>query len=94
LHESVTDPAITIDDVSALISEIEADRKGVPILLKHYLKLNGVLLSFNRDPKFSNVVDGLILVDLEQTEPTVLKKHMGEVAYDHFRAYHDKGSSE
>jgi putative hemolysin len=94
LHESVTDPAITIDDVSALISEIEADRKGVPILLKHYLKLNGVLLSFNRDPKFSNVVDGLILVDLEQSEPTVLRKHMGEAAWEHFRSWHDKRSAE
>lgn len=89
LHESMKDTARTIDDVSALISEIEADQKGVPVLLKHYLRLNGVMLSFNRDPKFSDVVDGLILVDLEQSDPSILRKHIGESALENFNAYYE-----
>jgi hypothetical protein len=39
-----------LDDVSTFISEIESDQKGVPILLKQYLKLDGRLLSYNVDP--------------------------------------------
>jgi hypothetical protein len=34
------------------------------------MRLGGKLLAFNVDPAFSNVLDGLILVDLVQTEPT------------------------
>ena len=90
LNESMKDAARTVDDVSALISEVEADQKGIPILLKHYLRLNGVMLSFNRDPKFSDVVDGLILVDLEQTDPAILRKHIGEEAWENFSAYYEK----
>ena len=88
LDESMKDSAKTMDDVSALISEVEADHKGIPVLLKHYLKLNGVILNFNRDPEFSDVIDGLILVDLEQTDANVLKKHMGGEAWQNFDAHH------
>lgn len=90
LHESMRDSARTIEDVSALISEIESDRKGIPVLLKHYLRLNGVLLSFNRDPNFSDVVDGLILVDLEQADSHVLRKHIGVDAWTAFNAHCEK----
>jgi putative hemolysin len=94
LHESMRGPTRSIEDVSALISEIEEDQKGIPILLKHYLKLNGVLLSFNKDPKFSDVVDGFILVDLLQADPQVLKRHMGKEAWEQFHAFHAKADSE
>lgn len=66
-----------IDDISLLISEIEKDGKGVPVLLKHYLKLNGRLLSFNLDKAFSNALDALLLVDLRQTDPKILKHFIG-----------------
>ena len=33
-----------IEHISALVSEIELDNKGIPTLLKHYLKLDGELL--------------------------------------------------
>ena len=63
-----------IEDVSFLISEIEKDGKGVPVLLKHYLKLNGKLLSFSVDEGFSGVVDGLLMVDLRDTETRLLRR--------------------
>lgn len=76
-----------IDDVSALISEIETDQKGVPVLLRHYLKLRGTLLGFNIDRDFSSVLDGLILVDLTRTDRRLLSRYLGEKTDDFFR-YH------
>jgi putative hemolysin len=78
----------SVDSVSAIISGFESDQKGVPILLRHYLKLNGVLLSFNVDPAFSDVIDGLILVDLCKTDPRVLQRYMGKEGYADFMDYH------
>jgi hypothetical protein len=72
------------DDLSSLVSEIEPDRKGVPVLLRHYLRLNATLLGFNRDPDFGNCIDGLILVDLRTSDPKLLKRFMGEEGYAKF----------
>jgi putative hemolysin len=83
----------TVEDVSALVSEIEADGKGVPVMLRHYLKLNATLLSFNKDKSFSNVVDGLIWVDLTRVEKRLLKRYMGETAFLAFTRHH-AGSEE
>ena len=81
LNNLVIDSIKDIEEASVLISEIEKDGKGVPILLRHYLKLNARLLSFNVDKDFSNVLDGLIWVDLKQTEPRLLKRFMGKEDY-------------
>jgi putative hemolysin len=77
-----------LEDVSGFISEIEADHKGVPILLKQYLKLGGRLLGFNVDPDFSNVLDVLIMVDLRRTEPKILTRYMGREGARRFRDLH------
>ncbi|MFN2152571.1 MAG: GNAT family N-acetyltransferase, partial [Anaerolineales bacterium] len=67
----------SIDDVSMLISEIESDGKRVPVLIKHYLKLNGQFIAFNVDRDFCNAVDGLVVVDLINTETKLLERFMG-----------------
>ncbi len=77
-----------LDDVSAFIAEIEADQKGVPILLKQYLRLGGRLLGFNVDPEFSNVLDVLIMVDLRRTEPKILERYMGRDGARTFFSHH------
>ena len=84
LHTAVND----LDDISLLISEIERDGKGIPVLLRQYLKLNGSLISFNLDREFSDVVDGLLLVDLRKTDPRLLKRFMGEEGVKQFTAIH------
>lgn len=81
----------SLEDVSELISEFESDNKGVPILLKQYLKLGGKLMGFNVDPDFSDVLDGLILVDLTKTDPNILKRYMGEEGLAGFKAFHSEG---
>jgi len=58
------------------------------MLLKHYLKMNARLLSFNVDAQFSDVVDGLILVDLLATDRAHLRRHLGEEGSAAFLAWH------
>jgi putative hemolysin len=77
-----------IELVSKLIQEIENDQKGIPVLLRQYLKVGGRLLAFNVDPKFSSVVDGLIAVDLLRTDPKVLRRYMGAAVTDAFLRHH------
>lgn len=77
-----------IEDVSALISEIEAEEKGVPVLLRQYLKLNATMLSFNVDPAFSDCIDGLVLVDLRKTSFKALSQYMGPAGAEGFLRYH------
>jgi putative hemolysin len=83
-----------IDELSRLIAQIEPDGKGVPVLLRHYLRLGGRLLGFSIDVEFANTLDGLIMVDLRQVEPTVLARYMGKSGSAAFRAYHALDSAE
>jgi len=59
-------------------------------LLKQYLKLGGKLFSFNIDPSFGNVLDGLIMVDLTQTDPQLLKRNMEPEGFKAFMSYHQQ----
>ena len=71
------DSNCSIEAISAVISSIEQDGKGIPVLLRHYLKLNGTLLNFNVDPSFNNTTVGLILVRIPDIEPSFRKKFLG-----------------
>jgi len=77
-----------LDDLAESISDVEVDGKGVPVLIKQYAKVGGKLVGFNLDRKFSDVVDGLVIVDLRQTEPAVLERYMGKEGYANFRRFH------
>jgi hypothetical protein len=77
-----------IEDLSRAIAGIEHDGKGVPILLRHYLKLGGRLLGFNADNLFSDALDGLIMVDLRSSDPRTLARHMGEEGAAKFLDFH------
>lgn len=77
-----------LDEVNAVISDIETRQKGIPILLKQYLSLGGRLLGFNIDPDFADVLDGLILVDLTKTDTKMLERYLGEEGTASFLAYH------
>lgn len=81
-----------VEELSELISEIETDRKRVPILLKHYLKLGGKVVGFNVDGHFSHVLDGLIVVDLTKTERRILERFLAPEGARRFLAYHEGGS--
>lgn len=80
-----------IEDVSRVVSTIERDGKGVPILLKQYLKLGGRLLAFSADRKFANVLDGLIMVDLRNSDSRILARYLGTQGAAAFLAHHGIG---
>jgi putative hemolysin len=77
-----------LEELSDPISDVEVDGKGLPILLKQYAKLGGRIVSFNVDIKFSDVLDGLVLVDLRKTQGNVLEKYMGKDGWKAFQQYH------
>lgn len=79
--------ARTIADVGALVAEIESDGKGVPVLLRQYLKLNARLLGFSLDESFGGVLDGLMMVDLMDVAPDMLARYMGKAGAEAFLAH-------
>jgi hypothetical protein len=92
LHWVNEDVEEGLDELSAWISGVEEDGKGVPILLKQYLKLGGKVLSFNVDKRFGNALDGLILVDLALTDHKILKRYMGDEGFNTFMNCHTEQS--
>ena len=80
-----------LEDVEALVREVEAGR-GLPVLLRQYLKLNARLLGFSVDPGFGNVLDGLMLVDLLEVRPALLQRYFGRDGVARLRAYHAPAS--
>jgi len=77
-----------LDNVSEIISLIENKNVGVPILIKQYLKLGGVMLGFNIDKSFGNSIDCLVKIDLTVTDEKILEKYMGEDGIKQFHAFH------
>ncbi|MCE9616227.1 MAG: lysophospholipid acyltransferase family protein [Lentisphaerae bacterium] len=82
------DLAATLEDIEDFIADVENELQGIPILLKQYLKLGGKMLGFNRDPKFGNCLDGLILVDLVEANHKILGRYMGEDGLRRYLAHH------
>lgn len=78
----------SLEEVNELVSELEADGKPIPILLRQYLKLNGQLMGFNVDPDFGNVLDGLILIDVPSIDERVMKKYLGAETGEAYLDYH------
>lgn len=70
-----------LDDInlaSDIIAQLEQGKRGIPILIKQYIKLGGHFLEFNVDKEFNDALDGLIVVDLRETEKELLEYFMGK----------------
>lgn len=52
--------------------------KTVPILLRHYLALNGRIVGFSVNRSFNESLDGLIVVDLRKTPAKYLQRYLGK----------------
>jgi putative hemolysin len=76
------------EDLSAPIADLEPDGKGIPILVRQYVKLGGRLLAFSVDPQFGNTLDGFVMVDLMRTSPEILARYMGKEQAHKFIAWH------
>jgi len=77
-----------VDCLSSPIADLEPDGKGIPILVKQYVKLGGQLLAFSVDPQFSNTLDGFVKVDLTETPREMLTRYLGRDGARTFLAWH------
>ena len=62
--------------------------KAVPVLLRHYLSLNGKMVCFNIHSEFNDSLEGLIIVDARDTYPKTLTRFMGAEGYKTFNEIH------
>ena len=74
-----------IEDLSLSIADIEDGAKGVPVLIRQYLKAGGRVLGFSVDPDFSDTLDALMLCDLRTAPQALLERCMGRGAAQAFR---------
>jgi putative hemolysin len=84
---SVTLPT-TIDEADKLVARLEADGKGIPVLLRQYLKLNARLIAVSIDPNFGDALDALMIVDLATVHPAILSRYLGREQAESFLARH------
>jgi putative hemolysin len=78
-----------IDQLSDLVADLEPDNKGIPVLMRHYLNLGGKLLAFNLDPDFSDVIDGLLLINLMEADRRQMQRYMGRDGFIHYQQFHN-----
>ena len=55
----------SLELLDKLIIDLENKQRGLPVLVKRYLQLNGKILAFNIDVDFNDCLDGLMLLDLK-----------------------------
>ena len=71
----------SVAELDRAIAAHEPDHKGIPVLLRQYLKLNAKLLAFNVDPHFGDALDALMMVDLADVDASVLRRYFGDDAH-------------
>ncbi|WP_375752486.1 lysophospholipid acyltransferase family protein [Vibrio sp. HN007] len=79
--------------LSRVIARVDKG-KGVPVLLRQYLGLNGKLVCFNVDPAFNDALDGLIVVNLKKVPQKTLGRYMGSEESQKYLSYHSVIESE
>jgi putative hemolysin len=77
-----------LEALSEMVSEIEPDGKGIPVLMRQYIKLGGRVLACNVDAKFNMALDALLVVDLSRTDPRLLEIYMGKLTAGYLH-HHD-----
>lgn len=69
-----------ITGLDNLIEDIEPGHIRLPVLVRQYIKLNARFISFNVDPKFNDVLDGFLILNLNDVPISMieaLKKEEG-----------------
>jgi putative hemolysin len=66
-----------VQQLDKLIAGFELDGKGIPVLLRQYLRLNAKLLAFNVDAAFGDALDALMMVDLADVDRAILTRYFG-----------------
>lgn len=77
-----------INDAEELVASIDPKGRGIPTLLRLYLRLGARLVGFNVDPAFGDALDGLIVVDLVKAPARQVARYMGDELHREFLRYH------
>jgi putative hemolysin len=64
----------SLKDLDSLISDIENTHIKIPVLLRQYMNLNAKIICFNIDPKFSDCLDGFLVVDTQNIPAEMLER--------------------
>lgn len=64
----------SLKDLDGLIGDIESSQLKIPVLLRQYMNLNAKIICFNIDPKFSDCLDGFLMVDIQNIPKDILEK--------------------
>jgi putative hemolysin len=78
--------APTLADVDRLVRELE-DGRGLPVLLRQYLRLNGRVLAVSRDPAFADAMDALLVVDMLDMPASHLERYCGRAGAARIRRH-------
>ncbi|MCG8669289.1 MAG: lysophospholipid acyltransferase family protein [Pseudomonadales bacterium] len=62
--------------------------KAVPVMLRHYLSLNGRFACFHVDPEFNNTLAGLVIVDVRNTPDKYLRRYLDKSGAQRFIETH------
>jgi len=66
----------TVGDLEKALVRLEGTQ-GMPVLLRHYLRLNATVLGFNIDPAFANALDALMMVRVDAVPPSLRTRCLG-----------------
>jgi putative hemolysin len=71
--DALLELAADLKKLDQLIADVEPKGFTVPVLLKKYLLLNARIIGFNRDPRFNDALDGLMVLDLTKVPDRVIE---------------------
>ena len=64
--------------LSSMVSDLEGGARGIPVLLKQYLRLGGRMVSFGIDETFGSTLDCLVVVSLLDTPERIRQRYRGK----------------
>lgn len=81
--DNMIDMLSNVPIINKLLGRIDSG-KTIPILIRHYLALNGKFASFTVNENFNHSLDGLIIVDLRITPEKYLIRYLGKQGAENF----------
>lgn len=91
LNEFLSQHQSTSTVISAVVQGIEPDNKDLPILLKHYQKMNAQFYCIGIDRNFNDTPGLLLCVDLPAAPQRMLKQYLAEGMDEYLKYMSEKG---
>ncbi len=68
----------SIDELNSWVADLEPTGEALPVLVRQYLKMGGRIVNFHVDRSFGESLDGLVVVDLQNTDRRWLERYFGK----------------